>query len=410
MNGSPATTVCTLSARARVLALCLAALLAVPMLSGLLATDHRARAKWEKRDLNPTPQWSGVGQSADWFGALSSHLDDHVGLALPVNRFYRKLLFYLFHDDPVPEVTRGHNGYSYLNSYFSDRPLDIFRATCERGVRTAELPQLESRLRRIFEFYERQGLRVTMAIAPSKPVLYPEHLPHRVPAELRSACARYQQQPNIPTLISSGPLAVERVILYPFDSFLAARNDPSFYPPQNFHWTGASAHLMAKQLLTALDLAPGPGFSAGSALGTSHSDLAMKGFREAITVWKYPYADYGVRAAKHRGKWARRFFPRKQDYRRYQTSNPVDPQRRALLISNSFGAFLAPHLAPGFASLVNLNINQLSQADYRAVVVDYVARGNFTDLIFVLHDLSLITGYKFGLMERALTADAASSL
>jgi hypothetical protein len=390
----------TVSLPARLAVLGMAFLLLIPLVTGIGFTNHQARSEWEKRALAEWPEWTGVEDATDYFSRLSAYFDDHVGAALAINRIYRQILFYIFEDDPVSEITRGSDGFSYLNTHFAENPLSVFETTCVQGAQIDGLGQLEATIADVMAYYSQRGLRVSMAIAPSKPVLYPEHLPGRVPRRLREACLQYRELATLPRLLSESELASQYPIIYPFEAFRARRHTDAFYPPQSFHSTGESAHMLAALALESIGLPPGPAYSGGRSLVQGSSDLHMKGFRENITVWHYPYTEFGVQKLASRNAWESLYFPRPRDIARYRSSHPMAPGRKALLISNSFGAFIAPHLAPGFSETVNLNINRLHPRDYQSVLVDFVEQEGFTDVIFVLHDYSLIQGYKFEAMQR----------
>jgi hypothetical protein len=60
--------------------------------------------------------------------------------------------------------------------------------------------------------------------------------------------------------------------------------------------------------------------------------------------------------------------------------------RSALLLSNSFGAFVAPHLAPGFKSLTHVNLNALQEAEAEVFLQQLMERVKPDDVIVLFHD------------------------
>ena len=64
-------------------------------------------------------------------------------------------------------------------------------------------------------------------------------------------------------------------------------------------------------------------------------------------------------------------------------------QRRALVLSNSFGVYVTRHLAPGFSELYHVNINHLTAEEAGPFLTTIVDEVRPTDLLYIVHDAGL---------------------
>jgi hypothetical protein len=372
------------------MALCFLALFLSLPLAISFFTDHNARSKWENRPLAHWPEWEDWHQMPKYFKGLNQFTEDHIGLALACNRIYRQLLFYCFADTPATNISLGKSNHVFLNSHSTDAPHQIFETLCVHGDDKATLQQLTATIADIFQAVESRSYRLSIGIAPSAPILYPDHLPDQVPIRYREACATYRDRDNIPEQLGKIFSAQQKVFYYPLAGFLDKRQDPFFWPKENFHWHGASAHLFAQGFLHQLGLQSTEDFSAGKKLQVVAADLSeIFGFNRSINIWHYPYDAYQTKITYSEPAFVKEYYQRAEEYNRFDTEHPMS-ERRALLISNSFGVYVAPHLAPGFRSLIHININYLQKKEYHNFFHNLIDRINPTDIILMIHDDELI--------------------
>lgn len=382
--------------------LLLAVLLSLPPLVGF-STDQTDRSRQEKRKLATLPAWQGWRELPAFFDQLGLYTDDHLGFTLPVNRFYRKLLFYGFSDSPVDYVTVGESGAIFLNSHVPDMQNDIFSMLCLNGTDLERVTAVSRSLERIFAALESRHYRPSLGIAVSKPVLYPDLLPAGVPESLRQACLSYGEKSNVPTLLSRTMREAGKAVFYPYRQFYRHRNEKAFYPKGNYHWHGESAHLFARDFLGLLGIAPDTDFARGRALKEVDTDIQAIGFKHPVMIWHYPYEQFGVtKKGVAKMPHLKKYYQRAYDCALFETENPLS-ERRALVISNSFGAGVARHLAPGFRTLHQVNINSLQEKEYPAFFGEYIDLVHPTDIIFIYHEYNIMWGFPFSDIADVLT-------
>ncbi|MEM9302589.1 MAG: hypothetical protein AAGE01_10785 [Pseudomonadota bacterium] len=390
-----------LASNARILIACCALLLAIPAIVGFFFTDHEARGRWEKRDLAAIP---AVADESPYFEGVSAFVDDHIGLAVPLNQLYRRLLFFGFRDSPIDRVTVGADGFAFLNSHDDTRQYQNFDLLCFDGQDNALVADRVALLARLYDLFASRGYDVSIGVAISKPVLYPEKLPGNLPQRYLEACPNYRETANVPVQVRDALLASGRTIHYPLEQFVEARNEDHFFPKNNFHWNGRSAHLFARSLFEARQFGVPEDFSAGARLISVRADMKYLGFDRNATVWRFPYRGFGVTQQFREPEFIREHFPGARDYSFFETENPMT-ERRALVLSNSFGRYLAPHLAPAYRSLAQANLNHLRPREMRRFFDEFPPKIGATDIILLIHDRALIDRWSLDDMIRALEPD-----
>jgi len=377
------------SNKAKAALLAITFVLTIPLLYSA-KTDPVERSQWEKRPLH---QWPAIEQTPDtkhYFNAVERYIDDHIGLALKFNKLYRKMLYYVFADSPILNVSVGKSHYTYLNSHDPKNANDIFRTVCRRGMNQELIPRREQQTITIFQALEKRGYRVSFAIPISKPVLYPENLPNNIPLEMRNHCERYSQTINIPSAISQR-FSGQRTVYHPFDLIAAHKNEAHFYPKQNFHWSGKSAHIFSAGFLQAIGIKTNAVYEVEPKLVETEADLTSIGFTRTIPVWHYDYSDFGITHSHQKPDTVMTYYKDAHDFNQFTATQPLS-DRSALMISNSFGVFTAPHIAPGFKTLYHVNVNHLKKAERQGFYFDFIDSLNVTDIIFLMHDGGYING------------------
>ena len=112
-------------------------------------------------------------------------------------------------------------------------------------------------------------------------------------------------------------------------------------------------------------------------------DLGMFfGFGRTVRARTYPYA--GFRTERDQPDWILELCKQGKALWRYRTENALS-DKRGLLISNSFGIELTPHLARGFKEFHFFNLNHLKpdeELEFFRRIVDFTR----PDHIYVLFD------------------------
>lgn len=360
----------------------IAILLLVPAVASFFS-NHEARSRWEKRSLT---SWQSVMEAPSirqTFARLDDYLDDHMGFALTLNRWYRKMQFYWFSDSPVANVDVAAEGFLFFNSHSTKRPHSLMGALCRTRPRLAE--RFSQEFTALADAFQADGVRSVLAIVPSKVMLYPERLPATVPQETRQNCISIDPLSTVPATAVAELSSQGYEAFYPILEMKALRDEEAFYPPANFHASSKINHVFARKLLGHIGIDPGEKYSAGARLRTVRGDLTTMGFAYTVEAWRYPYAAYQISRDREWAGWVLEHYARARDYALYGAASPAS-ERRALLLSNSFGAFFAPHLAPGFREVLHVNLNHLQEHEAAGFLSAVVEKFRPTDLIYLVQD------------------------
>lgn len=377
----------TLSFKYKIVMIVISCILVIPSIRGFFENHHR-RSQWEKRSLAKLPEWHGFTDASAYFSELNLFIDDHFGYVRKFNKTYRKVLFYLFKDSPTPNISIGDSGFIYLNSHDAKTSNRRLKTLCVSGTDPDIFEKRKSVVENIFSLLKARNYTPSLGIAVSKIVLYPEYLPETIPEGLRTACDLFRDRRNIPTYVAESMSASGDVVYYPLKMFYKQKGTSCFYPKENFHWSGNSAHVFSKGFLKKLNFNPGPEYDEGGKLVIRKADLNF-GFSREINVWDYPYEKYGLQKHWQKPGWVKDYFAKAQEYCYYTAKHPMS-DRQALIISNSFGIGVAKHLAPGFKKLYFVNINFLEKKECKLFFSKFIDRLQVTDIIIVIHDEGLV--------------------
>lgn len=374
---------------ARVATLLFAFVLALPGI-GTAFSDASARSQWENRSLATFPSLNSSSQTvSSFFRELDDYLNDHFGFALDLNKLYRSVVYYVFGDSPSDVVTIGVDGYVFLNGTAGrGSKFDRLRTVCMDHAVGADARAVRDDWIKVLTFFEPRVPALALVIPPSKPVLYPEKLPHSVPAEVREACNRYRLGDYPAKQLQRWSENRKTIVIDLYDSFYADRFSGNFYPKENFHFSGASAHRAAAITLDRLRIETDAEFNKSRPATILTPDLSQFfGFRRRISLQQFDYDAFGVQ--QRRGKPdVRDIIERARDFGSFSTSSPLS-DRRALVISDSFGVFASSHLAPGYKSVTWINTNALQPKEVTRFFGTFVRERATDDLIFLFHDGSL---------------------
>jgi len=379
---------CNLSRGATILIFASAVFLGLPSVRGLVE-DTEKRELIENRALTPFPSLEIESLfTGSFFSQLDRYLSDHFGYSQKLHRFHQSIVYFVFRDDPVPNLTLGRDGFVFLNSHSRDTPYSAFERLCVRGGIAGALPSVEQHWPRVLEELGRRGIRATLAVVPSKPGIYPEMLPRRVPEAIRQACREYGGTENSMARLRREGARRDLAIYYPFEEFSAARYTGNFYPKENFHWAGESIHLFMLGLFDTLAISPTGAYSADPRTTEIRAELSrILGVRLTATIRDYDYAAFGVTEKAREPAFIKQWYARASDFREASTGNPMT-SRTALLISNSFGAFAVKHLAPAYRRIVQVNVNDVLPEEGAIFFEEVVQEVVPDDVIFLFHDES----------------------
>lgn len=357
-------------------------------------TDHNERSEWEKRKLATLPTLENPSEVNQYFSEMDSYINDHIGFALDFNKIYRQMVYYVFQDSPVENISYGKNGFTYLNSHTTKHINSSFNMICKKGRKFHQIPNIKQSLTSIHQHFKQRGYPVSFGIAVTKVALYPENLPDSTPPSLVKACQKYIQSDNLLTRLHDKSTD-EMVFHYPQKELLTLKHDPYFYPKENFHWNGMSAHYFSKGLLSRMGIAVDGGSYDKKYMTTVNSDLSQLGFIRRAKAWRYPYSDYGIKTTRKSPELVKQYYRNARDYTEFETDAPLTNET-ALVLSNSFGAYTAPHLAPAFKKLYHINISQVREEEEESIYGELIDRLNPDKIIFIFHDDAMINFRRLG--------------
>jgi hypothetical protein len=287
-----------ISRKAGALLLLIAVCLGLPAI-GMHWTDDAKRSRWENRELAAFPRLIGAGsERSGFFQGLETWIDDHFAFALPLNRLYRQMVFYVFSDSPSEQVTLGKDGFVFLNSHVPGTPNPALRRLCDVTIVNQDYPALASAWVRILRHFERPGRNVVLAVAPTTPVVYPDMLPDSTPPAIRKACAAYRQAPPPVSRLVTDMREQGLRAVYPLETFIANRLDGNFFPKQCFHFSGLSAHLFGETLLKTVGIDPPAAWKTRIEDGQRRGDMEeLFGFRREVHSPDFDYSHFGMQVA-----------------------------------------------------------------------------------------------------------------
>lgn len=372
--------------KAAILILLLVVILSLPAMVGFIVEDNLSMQKLENRQMSACPQISLLQKSPGKFiDAFDKFLKDRVGFRRMANEAYRKLRYYLLKDPPLINITIGRDGNIFMNSHLIYRPYFVFDLLCEQ--QGDPKPQLLQEMDQIFSsvshYYTSRGFNVTITAAPTTVAVYPDKLPLEVPKKYRDACLSYAKNDNLLfQLRRMGKENNRYTLYYPLELFKTHRDEPYFYPKESFHWSGQAAFLFARDLLLQSGVIDTLKIDDPKIIEKVGDDLTPYfGFSRDVKAYKFPYSNFQttVDAPAWISSLCAQF-----GLLHYHTTNGLS-KKRALLLSNSFGIELAPHLAKGFEDLYFFNLNVLmpeEQPKLFARIVDETK----PDYIYILFD------------------------
>lgn len=386
------TALCTqMSKGARMSIVVFAALLALPLILSPFV-DRERRAAWEKRPLISLDDIEAQVGKEDFFSTVARFIDDSLYGALRVNRYYRQLQFYGFGDAPVSNVVVTPDGMVFLTSHNRTHPRASLRSFC--APRDDKIEALSDGLRSFTAAMASRDINVTMAVVPSKFSVYTDRLPQTLSPALREACLSHAADETFAAQQLANQQEGYRFV-YPLSDFDEHRDEPHFYPPENFHANSRANFVFAEAFLRDIGIVNHiPGVE--ERLADTKADLGMLGFSREIKAFRYRYAQ-GLTRYREPPSWLQKVYPGIRQYDLYTVKRPLS-ERRALLLANSFGAYMAGHIAAGFTSLTHINMNQLRRNEIGEFFEASLRETRATDVIVLVHDAALFNAQVSGLL------------
>lgn len=371
------------------------ALLAIPPTLFPFLDDSAAN---ENRRMAPPPQLpTNWAQFLDLPLQTDAWVKDHFSFRQNLIIANNRLRYRLFHEFPSVHMSAGENGRYFLTAHTNGaQPYSAVTSICE--VDQATRNAFGAYLNVMFDSFEAMGYSPKLMIAPSAPVVHSNDLP----VWLRDRCSG--STPMASVLQDTGLNSkVKASIYYPLEQMRARNHNADLFPKHWFHWNGAGLESIADGSMQRLF----PAVKATAPRLLTHaterySDVAQFfpgiGLRSMVTEPDYL-------ASKITSCQGRTCIPEFKEFseKLYDTSsfhNPAAPDRRLLIISDSFGQYISGWYARYYRDVEHFsagNVKDLKREQVKAVIEFLLREPGRTDILFLYHDGALNGSLRFGL-------------
>jgi hypothetical protein len=371
-----------------VLGMVIASGLSIPAMTSLMRSSQ---ATAENRVLAPRPSKPrSLADLLNYPKQLEPWINDHFGFRNKLVELNNKLRYALFGQFPTIQVISGRDGRIFLSSHNTISPYWAITIPC--GATVTSPDQVAGQLNALHESFLHQGIDARIMIVPSAPIIYPEALPAWLEARCRKAVS------PVETTLASAQLKTRTLnaIYYPRTEMLALKEHISVFPKSWFHWAGAGPREVAGLSAEFFwNIRRDEGAAIAETLDRLPSDLShlFPGVNLASEVESPDHARSGIEACLG-GKC----FPalgdtahKLQDVGLYK--NPAAPHQRLIIISDSFGHYIATWYPRYFKEVMHFSTNswtQLSAAEKRQFSTYIKEEAKDARVLLLYHDGSTI--------------------
>lgn len=367
------------------------AILTLPMASQLLGIGTGIAGN-ENRALNPLPELPKTLKAASHFPeAFERYFNDHFGLraaAIAANGWIR---YHLFSEFASPQIVSGRNGRIFLGSHSANTLYELIRFSCGLSTNTQMVRKSASQFEAFVSAMRQINSNMLFAVIPVSSTIYPDDVPEWLAAQ----CSR-----AIPPGLEFKSIITERDDLskhyiYPLGFMNFLKETIEVYPRFNFHWDGVAPRRVAEFIATRR-------FGRAQELvidayeQTVESDLSdmMPGVRLTNRIAVPNYAGAGVEACRgasclpELGGIAATLI----DVSRYRSK--ATGGRKLLLVSDSFGAYVAGYFSQFYSEVWHVSTNhasRLSQSELEQMRGTVLESYQPDDILFLYHDPGAIT-------------------
>lgn len=376
--------------RAAAIALVLAGLvLVIPGVMAFLSNDVKLSAR-HNRVLAAPPAAVDLGKRPEeFFVATRAWFRDRVGFGLDAAELYHRTQYFVFADAGASSIVRNGKFVFLVSPSGASSRFSTLDRTCPSPEHWPEIGQrTEGEWDQIKTSFEGAGFKVNLLIVPSKPLLYPDRLPVSIPAEFRRNCKK--STVDDAPLVRLAQLDPSRIV-FPIKEYAAVLDEPNFYPPQNYHSEGTSAYTAAEAFLTSTfpdRSRPKPEF----VIEKTRADIwPIFGFERQGLISKPVFEGEDITPDPVFWGRLRAKLPVAVEASSYWNNNLPDGEK-ALIISDSFGVFIAPYMARGFGKLDHLSTNGFSDLDLQSLFTEIVSTESYDRVIFLFNAENVLSG------------------
>jgi hypothetical protein len=374
------------------------ALLAVPT---VLPPFTGSRQVNENRKLAPLPD-----MPATWaeFLTLPAKTDawvkDHFGFRTELVEANNVWRYKVFGEFPSVRVTSGRNERIFVTAHANAAaPYSAAIEICDVNQKT--LKEFGAYLNVLFGSFESMGLAPKLMIVPSAPAVHSADLP----AWLSKRCS--SDATPVAALLQSDYInpAVKSVLHYPLAQMRSKNQGVDLFPRNWFHWNGPGVEDVAQGSMSRLfpavqTTAPRLVTRARDQESDIHPMFPGVALRSTITE-----PDYA--ASKVQACYGTTCFPEFKEFAEplYDASrfhNPAAPDRRLMILSDSFGRYIAGWYTRYYRTVEHVAVNNVRDLKREQVKLlkEFTLRDpDKTDILFIFHDGALTGTMRLGLQR-----------
>lgn len=351
-------------------------IISLPIIKHGLSKDKKISD--ENRILAQIPTFPvNIDDLKSYTDGMNNYLSDQFGFRSKLIGFANIIRYFLFNETTSKQLTIGQNGFIFYNSHKQAYPNSIIKLICnDSGLSQNKMDTVRQSIINTIQHFTKLGYVTDAVIAPTKSRIYPEYLP----LTEKNWCQR-----ATPTWLEKSISQLDH-IFYPLELMLKLKQDIQVYLPKHFHWNGSAPYIIAQEIMQN-KWGIVPDFKVTPIQANIPSDLnkQMKGVTLFDSTMKYDYQQHDVIECK-----GRTCLKELNTY--YKNGSIISLKRetlnknKLLLITDSFGAGIAPHFIRGFKEVTLLNLNHLTndeQIEFYPWVLNTVKP---THILFVSHD------------------------
>lgn len=361
------------------------AVLSVPALVGL---NHYGSASVENRTLATWPDRPrSVPALLETPAKVNAWINDHFGYRTELVRLNNEFRFKLFQQFPSIQMTAGRHGRYFLAAHGTNvPPYQALTNVC--GTLSQAHPSTIPHLNRMFVGFKELGFDPKLLVIPSAPLVYSEDVPGWLEADCASSDTPVTRVMNSPKLAP----AARAKMLFPLAEMREIKKTATLYPATWFHWSGMGLdgvarlslqHFWRRDLTQALPMKirrrDMPSDVSHLFDGVTLSSEIEEPDLEASQV----IGCFGEHCYPELGEAAKIV----SDLNRFD--NPHAPQRRLLMITDSFGAKIAPWYANYYGRVEQFatnNVEKLTPEQLDQIKTYFFRDAANTDLLVLYHD------------------------
>jgi hypothetical protein len=298
-----------------------------------------------------------------------------------------RLRYALFHEAPTRQVLFGKHNRLFLSGPDESHPYSIITNLCSIDVKPAQVEAAAAGVRTLLQAAATDAPRAIFVAIPSAPILYAEDLPDW----LEQQCTGPSAMQRVVQRLGVDPALTGRVI-YPIQALIAAKQTGQVIPLHNFHWSGRGARAVATMIAQqVLGLQRRVTMPVTEQIAASDLSNMVPGLNLSDRVIIPDYSAAGLTYCYARPECLPELTPAIATTIG-DLSRIIVPQagsRRLLLLTDSFGAFIAPWFAAWFGEVRHISTNTINRlsADDRATLREFLFHQyRPDDVIFLYHD------------------------